>query len=91
MAPAGGRSVFGGVGGGVGRGRAHHEQKKKQGARAVGRRGSFFAGLRGYGGRSQPAEPALYASPQLCMASRMGLRLRPRSVRVYSTRGGTSG
>ena len=33
---------------------------------------------------------ALYASPQFRMASRMGSRLRPRSVRRYSTRGGTS-
>ena len=34
---------------------------------------------------------ALYASPQFLMASRMGFRLYPRSVSVYSTRGGTSG
>ncbi len=34
---------------------------------------------------------ALYSSPQLCIASRIGFKLRPRSVRVYSTRGGTSG
>ncbi len=31
---------------------------------------------------------ALYASPQFLMASRMGFRLYPRSVSVYSTRGG---
>lgn len=34
---------------------------------------------------------ALNSSPQSHMASRMGFRLRPSSVREYSTRGGTSG
>lgn len=34
---------------------------------------------------------SLYASPQLHIASRIGLRLYPNSVRVYSTLGGTSG
>lgn len=33
---------------------------------------------------------ALYSVPQLDIASRIGLRLRPKSVRLYSTRGGTS-
>lgn len=33
----------------------------------------------------------LYASPQFHMASKIGLRLQPKSVNVYSTRGGTSG
>ena len=54
---------------------------------------------KGTGGKTPPApffaisaQPlcALYASPQFRMASRMGPRLRPRSVRRYSTRGGTS-
>src|SRR5699024_10872649 len=33
---------------------------------------------------------ALYPSPQSHMASRIGFRLFPSSVRLYSTRGGTS-
>nr|DAG09339.1 MAG TPA: hypothetical protein [Caudoviricetes sp.] len=32
----------------------------------------------------------LYASPHAHIASRIGRRLRPSSVRLYSTRGGTS-
>ena len=65
----------------------------------------FFSGSGGF--RDRPAKAAkaggltlregypcfwaLYASPQFLMASRMGFRLYPRSVSVYSTRGGTSG
>lgn len=54
-----------------------------QGDRGKNAPGPFFA---------ISAQPlcALYASPQFRMASRMGSRLRPRSVRRYSTRGGTS-
>lgn len=33
---------------------------------------------------------ALYSSPQFHMASRMGFRLSPKSVKMYSTLGGTS-
>lgn len=33
---------------------------------------------------------ALYSSPQFHIASKIGLRLLPNSVRLYSTRGGTS-
>ena len=34
---------------------------------------------------------ALYSSPQFHIASKTGFKLWPSSVKVYSTRGGTSG